>query len=1122
MDLSSLSTDFESALLNWDVDEVNNAQVTNNHDHPHFNDDGKQKNMLSSTALAAVTTTTTNHDATTSLPSLPKQQELIQHVNYHQQVYQPQPGLNLTGSTANNAVSILDANPIPQASYYQVMPSSSDTTTASNNITPNFYPNHTNTAAHQNNSNLLLNGFVTTMDDKLPTATVHQSNSQTVLNNASGSSSASSGAAANGQTMNTDKTASSTIRVEQQLQQQQRAPQHLQLEGATNPFWHLQDSSSNNRSSSNVGVVLPTNYFLPGMVSCDPFQTQPNSTISSSTKVPGMDMATGGGAVAGLDEYAFRTKTDDSKSTSISLQSNVTHSSMHPLQQQQQHNQLNISNTSVTPWGQHVPQHQIQSQNGLQLSQTNPIIATETVINQPSLAAQNVQNSQMNNNNTVVDGSLSCGTNNVSVHHQSMCHLNGSGYGSNQPIGTSPAPTTNGVNNIGETLVPVGIDTGQQSQQISQSAPFQYVTTNTTNEDSLSSSNGISNSSCTTTFTYQKRQQQDSPPKSKPAKKARKNSSTTGKKKKGSGDTDTAPPFYLFDAPCELRTNFIQAQHLNNITVVQDNNAYHYGMAVNGFHPQLNAQANPPIQPTTKTHNSSSSSSSSHNTPENVVLLDGRHKNKIRQGNERNEREQQRAQKITELIDKLRLTMVNGGWKNNEMKSKYQTLSTCAAYVKYLIQETKKKEAAIEKARSNLAIRNQKLEEDKSLQESRSDPESVTSSLTTSSAFRTGDERKSGECGGLEVGKSSRPSMRVISSSSGGGSDDHNNSKSSDSEKNDSAAHAFFSDVQNEKARVNTVGTDSQASSADGSVSGPDSCDRPEGQNISLHKRNSSMSEISDSTLSSNVDSGTGSDSGDCTSGGSIDLTISGKNSSSDECEDLSEASIVSSTAAVMSGFGSKEQDNIHPTAMVKESIGDRKRKHEDREKTSLEGDFELNYQEVFLASNIPQLIATQTGRIAICNDFFHSATGMSEQDMQRITIFSIVQADKLSTLFELVATSIRQSKKPSSADGCITDTSAGPWSSSNDDAPYKTVTLPCIPFPKGMKSKAGEDEEEVLRPLFMAVTFIADDNPRNRCIHCILTEEAPGSGSKIGPMTPTALKKMFTKNGSDMSETPT
>ena len=126
------------------------------------------------------------------------------------------------------------------------------------------------------------------------------------------------------------------------------------------------------------------------------------------------------------------------------------------------------------------------------------------------------------------------------------------------------------------------------------------------------------------------------------------------------------PPFHLFGAPCELRYNFIQSQKQHDLPIWQDNNSYHYGMSVNGFHPQLNAMENPP------------------------VLIDARHTivnagGKNERGTdanqrassckERNEKEQRRAQKITELIERLRLSMVDGGWKV-EMKSKFHILST--------------------------------------------------------------------------------------------------------------------------------------------------------------------------------------------------------------------------------------------------------------------------------------------------------------------------------------------------------------------------------------------------------------------------------------------------------------
>jgi hypothetical protein len=123
--------------------------------------------------------------------------------------------------------------------------------------------------------------------------------------------------------------------------------------------------------------------------------------------------------------------------------------------------------------------------------------------------------------------------------------------------------------------------------------------------------------------------------------------------------TDSVPPFMLFDAPVELRTNFLASQRMYNMPLYQDCNTVHYGMAVNGFHPQLNAQLNPVT-----------SAASSYPL---VKLIDGR-SNKPKAWRERNEREQKRAQKITELIESLRSSMEKDGWKV-EIKSKYHTLS---------------------------------------------------------------------------------------------------------------------------------------------------------------------------------------------------------------------------------------------------------------------------------------------------------------------------------------------------------------------------------------------------------------------------------------------------------------
>ena len=68
------------------------------------------------------------------------------------------------------------------------------------------------------------------------------------------------------------------------------------------------------------------------------------------------------------------------------------------------------------------------------------------------------------------------------------------------------------------------------------------------------------------------------------------------------------------------------------------------------------------------------------------------------------------------------------------MKSKYHTLSACTEYLKYLIKVTKEKEEVVMKAKLEDTVYQQKIEEDKALQESRSDRESVMSGLTNSSS----------------------------------------------------------------------------------------------------------------------------------------------------------------------------------------------------------------------------------------------------------------------------------------------------------------------------------------------------------------------------------------------------
>ena len=207
------------------------------------------------------------------------------------------------------------------------------------------------------------------------------------------------------------------------------------------------------------------------------------------------------------------------------------------------------------------------------------------------------------------------------------------------------------------------------------------------------------------------------------------------------------PPFYLFDAPVELRANFMANARRIGLPIQHDPNSYHYGETVNGFHPQqlLNQQQQqaggqtlasmaaaaaattpsafvrgPAVAAAAATATAAATAADPANTTSSNVsshqhrqhrhtmppqLIDGRHGgvvprhtpvgyNNMMGGGARmnsivgggnanttakprvkNVREQKRAQKITELIEQLRLQMEDGGWKV-ELRSKFHTLSS--------------------------------------------------------------------------------------------------------------------------------------------------------------------------------------------------------------------------------------------------------------------------------------------------------------------------------------------------------------------------------------------------------------------------------------------------------------
>jgi hypothetical protein len=202
------------------------------------------------------------------------------------------------------------------------------------------------------------------------------------------------------------------------------------------------------------------------------------------------------------------------------------------------------------------------------------------------------------------------------------------------------------------------------------------------------------------------------------------------------------------------------------------------------------------------------------------------------------------------------------------------------------------------------------MKEEKVLQDSRSDPESVTSSLT---AFSTSSAN-------VDTMRNKRK------------------------------------DISESTLETSSELTTKKQCVDDGS--GLSSKSGHKGKNISVNKMSSSCSDMTDSNKGSS--DGKGSSASDSKE---MDTSAEVSSQRSGEIE-------VSSTAAVVSGIGSQEHGHEHADIVIKMGPRDRKRKHVG-EKTSLDENFVLNYEEVFMDSNVPQIIATLAGRLITCR-FIH------------------------------------------------------------------------------------------------------------------------------------------------------
>jgi len=119
------------------------------------------------------------------------------------------------------------------------------------------------------------------------------------------------------------------------------------------------------------------------------------------------------------------------------------------------------------------------------------------------------------------------------------------------------------------------------------------------------------------------------------------------------GSVGNLPPFELFGAPIELRTSFIQAQRAMGLPVLHDTNTEHFGAVVNGFHPQYHS---------------------------NIQFIDNR-TTSTQCKRQRAFREQRRSQRVSSLIDELKVKMARENWKinddtNRRRDNKFQTLSS--------------------------------------------------------------------------------------------------------------------------------------------------------------------------------------------------------------------------------------------------------------------------------------------------------------------------------------------------------------------------------------------------------------------------------------------------------------
>ena len=228
----------------------------------------------------------------------------------------------------------------------------------------------------------------------------------------------------------------------------------------------------------------------------------------------------------------------------------------------------------------------------------------------------------------------------------------------------------------------------------------------------------------------------------------------------------------------------------------------------------------------------------------------------------------------------------------------------------------KEKEEAVRKLRADLAVKQREIEVDKALQESRSDPESVTSSLTSStvgsgSASSAPKPPKTHEsaCGAAKLATAVEKPPPLSSRDVSDLQDDPLGSCKH-------VSSLFLVD-----SGSSSIACDDMATGSSSHVAGEGRASDPEASPVSEEESNK-----------------------------------------------LHESRSIPSDAAVVNlGNSDSHRSGRFTNIVLAKRVNRACKKRPPGEATSLEGNFELDYEEVFAKSNIPQLVATTSGKIVTC-----------------------------------------------------------------------------------------------------------------------------------------------------------